>query len=236
MLLAEPVLTLTTLSTWNERGLVGLEFDPEFESNGYIYIQYTWTDGTDVNARVSRFALNGSKAVEGSETILFEGDPYSNNVGMHNGGSLIIDKDDKLFIFIGDTNNRTLAQDLRSTYGKVLRINLDGTIPEDNPYNNEEHTAAGKLDLNFRFLFVWERFFRSQITTLTLPCDSHSHRNNYLRINDALGINPAIWASGLRNPFVTVYNHETDQTIIGDVGEGTRIYSNMDVNIMSITG
>jgi glucose/arabinose dehydrogenase len=136
-------LTVTTLSTWNERGLVGVEFDPEFESNGFIYIQYTWTDGIDTKARVSRFTLNGNVAVEQSETIIFEGDSYSSNAGMHNGGSLIIDNDDKMFILIGDTTNRTLSQDLRSTYGKVLRINLDGTIPEDNPYYNDDNNETG---------------------------------------------------------------------------------------------
>jgi glucose/arabinose dehydrogenase len=183
-LLEEPVLTVTTLSTWNERGLVGVEFDPEFESNGFIYIQYTWTDGIDTKARVSRFTLNGNVAVEQSETIIFEGDSYSSNAGMHNGGSLIIDNDDKMFILIGDTTNRTLSQDLRSTYGKVLRINLDGTIPEDNPYFNND--------------------------------------------NNETGIHPAIWASGLRNPFMAAYNPETDQTIIGDVGEA--VWEELNLN------
>lgn len=54
----------------------------------------------------------------------------------HNGGRIELGPDRKLYITTGDATERKLAQDQSSLAGKILRMDLDGTIPEDNPFND----------------------------------------------------------------------------------------------------
>lgn len=114
-----------------ERGLVGITFDPDFASNNYIYFFYT-TPGPTFRNRISRFTANGDVVVPGSEVVLLEiGDLTS---AIHNGGTLNFGPDGKLYIAVGDGGIGSNAQSLDNVKGKILRINKDGTIPEDNPF------------------------------------------------------------------------------------------------------
>ncbi len=54
----------------------------------------------------------------------------------HHGGRLKIGSDGKLYVTTGDASAPDIAQDLDSLGGKILRMNLDGSIPNDNPYPN----------------------------------------------------------------------------------------------------
>src|SRR4029077_4470254 len=69
-LLATPFLTVTTDSS-GERGLLGIAFDPDFPTNGFVYIYYTATTPATHN-RVSRFTANGDVAVPGSEVVILD--------------------------------------------------------------------------------------------------------------------------------------------------------------------
>jgi glucose/arabinose dehydrogenase len=137
VLLQTPFLVADTDSS-GERGLVGIAFDPDFATNGYIYIYYTAKTPT-IHNRVSRFTANGDVAVPGSEVILLELDDLVSN--QHNGGGMQFGSDGKLYIGVGDNFESTNAQTLANLKGKVLRINRDGSIPDDNPFYN---SAAGK--------------------------------------------------------------------------------------------
>src|SRR6188474_2729315 len=68
-LLATPFVTVDT-KLFGERGLVGVELDPNFSDNGFVYVYYT-AGGTTAN-RVSRFTANGDVAIPGSEKVLFQ--------------------------------------------------------------------------------------------------------------------------------------------------------------------
>ncbi|MDZ4747194.1 MAG: PQQ-dependent sugar dehydrogenase [Saprospiraceae bacterium] len=131
-LLPDPFLVLE-VDNYNERGLSGIAFDPEFELNGYIYVYYT-VKGENHN-RVSRFTANGNYAVPGSETILLNIDPLSGTI--HNAGSMVFGIDGKLYVSVGDGADGQAAQRMTSLRGKILRINSDGSIPDDNPFYNE---------------------------------------------------------------------------------------------------
>src|SRR2546430_4176802 len=69
-LLATPFLTVTVDSS-GERGLLGVAFDPDFPTNGFVYIYYTATTPVTHN-RVSRFTANGDVAVSGSEVVILD--------------------------------------------------------------------------------------------------------------------------------------------------------------------
>jgi glucose/arabinose dehydrogenase len=130
-LLATPFVTLTVDAN-AERGLLGVAFDPDFSTNHYVYVYYTATTPT-IHNRVSRFTANGNVAVAGSEKILLE----LNTLGtamVHNGGAIHFGNDGKLYIAVGDNARGTVAQSLDNLFGKILRINKDGTIPTANPF------------------------------------------------------------------------------------------------------
>ncbi len=110
----------------NEGGMLGMTLHPDFANNPYVYVAYNYTDN-GYKERVVRYTYNGN--ILQSPTTLIEGIDGTN---IHNGCRLII-IDNKLYITTGDAANQSISQDVNALNGKTLRINLDGTIPSDNP-------------------------------------------------------------------------------------------------------
>lgn len=135
----EPLLDIRDLvDHWNERGLLSICVDPDFPRNGWIYVYYTHnrepnaSSRTTSNNRVSRFTVRGGVAQRENELILLEIDHLS-KIGWHNGGGLAFGKDGKLYISTGENAEASHAQKSDNLLGKLLRINKDGSIPDDNP-------------------------------------------------------------------------------------------------------
>jgi len=155
------------LTSGGERGLLGLAFHPNYENNGYFYVNYTDDDGA--NTVISRFEVSAGDPVQAdpnSETIILEYDqPFSN----HNGGHLSFGPDGYLYIASGDGGSggdpQNNAQTRENLLGAILRIDVDGSsngnnyaIPADNPYvgNSEgyrEEIYAYGLRNPWRFSF-----------------------------------------------------------------------------------
>jgi glucose/arabinose dehydrogenase len=132
-LLATPFLTVTVNAS-GERGLLGVAFDPNFNTNRFIYVYYTATTPA-VHNRVSRFTASASNpdVVEaGSEFVLLDLENLS--ATNHNGGALHFGADGKLYVAVGENAVPSNAQTLANKLGKILRLNPDGTIPPDNPF------------------------------------------------------------------------------------------------------
>jgi glucose/arabinose dehydrogenase len=130
-LLTTPFLTVPVDAS-GERGLLGVAFDPDFERNNFVYVYYTARTPT-IHNRVSRFTANGNVAVAGSEVVLLNLNTLS-AARNHNGGAIHFGNDGKLFIAVGDNANGDNAQRLGNLFGKILRINRDGSIPTGNPF------------------------------------------------------------------------------------------------------
>jgi hypothetical protein len=125
--LPDPLITLS-VNTLFERGIGGLAVDPQFATNGYVYVAYTTSEVKD---RLSRFTVVGDTAAPGSEKVLLETpDTVS---GTHRGGALDFGPDGKLYWGKGDNGTGANAQNLTNLHGKILRINPDGSTPSDNP-------------------------------------------------------------------------------------------------------
>ncbi len=114
------------VSEKSESGLLGIAVDPDFNENRFVYVYYTHERGN----RVSRFVLN--KRLE-SESIVLDNIPSAR---FHDGGRIKFGPDGKLYITTGDATVPSSAQDINSLAGKILRMNKDGSIPEDNPFGN----------------------------------------------------------------------------------------------------
>jgi glucose/arabinose dehydrogenase len=149
-LVGTPAVTLPTQNT-GERGLLGVEIDPAFSSNGYVYLYYTLADGSA--NRVSRFTMSGDRA--SGETVLLNLDPLSQATN-HNGGAMHFGPDGKLYVAVGENANPAYSQTLSNLHGKMLRLNADGSIPTDNPFYNQasgNNRAIWALGLRNPFTF-----------------------------------------------------------------------------------
>lgn len=142
-----PFLDLSDIiSTQGEQGLLGLAFHPDYDNNGYFFVNYTNTAG---NTQISRFtvsAANPDIADPGSELFILDFNQPASN---HNGGDMIFGPDGYLYISSGDGGSsgdpNNLAQNINVLLGKMLRIDIDNPsggnaygIPPDNPFINTQ--------------------------------------------------------------------------------------------------
>ena len=154
-LLNEPFLSVD-VSRAGYRGLGGVEFDPEFDTNGYVYVYYT-TSSDPIHSRISRFTASESNpdlAAAGSEVTILELEDLGNNT-LHNGGAIHFGTDGKLYVGVGYNTDATSPQSLSTRLGKILRINPDGSIPSDNPFINSTGAMGEIWALGFRNPFTF---------------------------------------------------------------------------------
>jgi glucose/arabinose dehydrogenase len=151
-LLPQPFVRIT-VNNLGERGLLGIAFDPEFSSNGWIYLYHT-VPGTILRNRITRWTALGDTALPASEVIIKEFEPLT--AVFHNGGEIHFGEDKKMYVGVGDNARSALAQSLESTFGKILRLNRDGSIPADNPFcgTQELKCAIWALGLRNPFTFA----------------------------------------------------------------------------------
>jgi aldose sugar dehydrogenase len=133
-----PLITFLNVTVQQEAGLLGLALDPDYKNNQFLYACYTTTKNGKMVNRVVKLKDMGSSIVE--VEIIIDDIPASYN---HAGGRIHFGLDGKLYLTAGDALQKNLAQDLGSTAGKVLRYNSDGSIPADNPFNNNPVYSYG---------------------------------------------------------------------------------------------
>ena len=148
--------------TW-ERGLIGVALDPDFTNNQHVYINRAVPDPYP-HHRVSRFTAQADVAVANSEKVLLEGDDQTKLGGIvpagHQGGAIHFGKDGKLYLALGEQTAGAPAQAMNTLLGKLLRINPDGSIPDDNPFYRK---AQGK------YRAIWALGLRNPFTFAVQP-------------------------------------------------------------------
>ncbi|MEO6731705.1 MAG: PQQ-dependent sugar dehydrogenase [Ferruginibacter sp.] len=117
----------STVYQAGEAGMLGMAFHPNFPASPYVYIAYTYTNSGN-RERLSRFIYTGTALT--SEFVLID-NIVANTI--HNGSRLLVLPDNTILMTTGDAANTANAQNTASLNGKILRVNLDGTIPADNP-------------------------------------------------------------------------------------------------------
>lgn len=138
-LLREPLITFyTPFVSKGESGLLGIALDPNFSINHYIYVMHSYLEGNKIYNRVVRLVEANNKA--SIDRVLIDKIPGAQ---IHNGGRIKIGPDKKLYITTGDAANPGSAQNPASLAGKILRIELNGRIPKDNPFPNSPVYSLG---------------------------------------------------------------------------------------------
>src|SRR5262245_217602 len=125
--LAQPFAHLDVDAS-SETGLLGIAIDPDFPVQPFVYV-YASDPTLGIN-RPLRFRADGDVAV-GPPQVLLDGLVTANRY--HNGGDLVFGDDGMLYVTVGESHQRNLAQDPTSIGGKVLRLEPDGSVPPDNP-------------------------------------------------------------------------------------------------------
>jgi glucose/arabinose dehydrogenase len=119
-------------------GLLDVALHPDFSKNKIIYMTLganTKGDNKGGNTALYCGTLNGTQLSD--VKLLYKAGPNSKK-GQHWGSRIVFDKKGHLYFTIGDRGNRDVnPQDLSRDGGKVYRLNLDGSIPEDNPFINK---------------------------------------------------------------------------------------------------
>lgn len=122
-----PAAALENVTTLGEGGLLGLAVDPLFERNRFVYAVHTTPAGAASAAfRVIRFRETRETLVD--SVVLLDGIPSS---GTRPAASVRFGPDGKLYLALDDGGSPALAGDLGSFSGKVLRMNADGSTPDD---------------------------------------------------------------------------------------------------------
>ena len=132
-----PVITISEVVSNNEGGLLGMVLHPNFSATPHVYVVYDYNNGGNYREKVVRYTYNGTTLTNPATII----DNISASP-IHNGSRLVI-INDKLFISTGDASNTSLPQNQSALNGKILRLNLDGTIPVDNPVSGNPYWSFG---------------------------------------------------------------------------------------------
>jgi len=142
--LDQPLLNLNVAQGAQE-GLLGIAVDPDYGTNGFIYVYYT--QASPRTNRIVRYTVSGAQA---TDPFVVLDDIGAAPAGNDNGGGLVFGGDGKLYAGIGVLEDDASAPDLGSLSGKILRMEPDGGVPSDNPY----------VDESYPFNLIWADGFR----------------------------------------------------------------------------
>jgi glucose/arabinose dehydrogenase len=135
----EPVAGVPDVRASGQGGLLDVALDPDFAGNRMIYLAYSEAGDGGAGTAVARGRLtrDGSGARLEDVEVIFRQVPKVSG-SAHFGARLVFAPDGKLFIGLGERQKRERAQDLSTTLGKLVRINADGSVPDDNPFVGQD--------------------------------------------------------------------------------------------------
>ena len=138
--LSEPVAGVPEVWANGQGGLLDVALHPDYEENGWIYITYSSPQGNErgANTALMRARLKEDHSSLTDQEVLYKAVPNTTR-GQHFGSRIAFDDEGYLYFSIGDRGNRDVnPQDINRDGGKIYRLNPDGSIPEDNPFVNED--------------------------------------------------------------------------------------------------
>lgn len=139
---------------WGQGGLADVILHPDFAETGEIYLSYSARDPDDMEpsnavVELAKLTLTETGGALSERKIIWEQTPKHTGSG-HYAHRMVISPDRHLFITSGDRQLFTPAQDMTSNMGKIVRLNLDGSVPADNPFADQGGVAAQVWTLGHR--------------------------------------------------------------------------------------
>jgi glucose/arabinose dehydrogenase len=143
--LLEQPFAKVEIAKGGESGALGIALDPNYAQNRWVYFYYSEpdpnrSDRRPLRNRIVRFTDQNN--VGTNMTVIFD-DIQISRQGRHNGGRLLFGPDGKLYVTVGNAEDKDNSQNLANPNGKLLRLNPDGTIPDDNPFPGSPIYAYG---------------------------------------------------------------------------------------------
>ena len=134
---SEPVSGLPRVDARGQGGLLDVELSPDFRRTGHIFWTYYEPRSGGNGLAVARGRLiDGAQPQVENVQVVFRMLPTLEST-LHAGGRMVWAPDGKLFVMLGERSilpGRVQAQKLDSHFGKIVRINPDGSVPPDNPF------------------------------------------------------------------------------------------------------
>lgn len=185
-----------------DRGVLAVAVHPDFDTNRYIFISYTFNKNGNCNEdivngpvnRLSRFVLPTSNIVDiTTETIFFETSALEYD--HHNSGDIAFGSDGNMWVTVGDGGSTwtAVSRNPSNLLGSMVRLTLDGEIPADNPYVDDADSVRCNVN---------------GVPPIGSPAGAKCQE---------------IWAIGLRNPFRFALDPNVQDKVrfyINDVGQG----------------
>jgi glucose/arabinose dehydrogenase len=125
-----------------ESGLLGLVLHPSFAENHLLYIYHTYSNGSNVFNKVVALTERDNEFIESQ--VIIDGIPAADR---NDGGRIKFGPDGMLYVATGDARQPDLAQNAGSLAGKILRLNPDGTVPKDNPFEGSPVYSYGHRNI-----------------------------------------------------------------------------------------
>lgn len=114
-----------------QAGFLDVALSPDYEQSGWIYFTYSKdVDGKGATT-LARAKLTDDALTEWQDLLVTDS---RTGKGQHYGSRIVFDEQGHVFFGIGDRGEREQAQDLTRHNGKILRLRLDGSVPDDNPF------------------------------------------------------------------------------------------------------
>ena len=135
-----PIAGVPAVFAEGQGGLLDVVLDPAFASNRRIWLSYAEPGANDTAGTAVATATLGDAAL-GDVRVLYRQSPKLDG-GMHFGSRIAFDGADRIFISQGERNHKAMAQDLGVLQGKLVRLNLDGSVPADNPFVGRKDARA----------------------------------------------------------------------------------------------
>lgn len=138
--LSPPIEGVPESMELGQGGMMEVAVHPDYAKNGWIYLGYSEPakdGGRKALTKIVRGKLkfSGPQATWGDQQTIWEGDQqFYTGAGVHFGVRIAFDGKGKVYFAIGERGGNMLAQELTNPFGKIYRLNEDGTVPKDNPF------------------------------------------------------------------------------------------------------
>jgi aldose sugar dehydrogenase len=133
------IANVPPVRTGGDGGMLDIKIAPDFSTSRHVFWSYIEPQGAEGANCVARATLSANESTFENVEVIYRSDYYTSN--RHTGSRMVFDSNGLLYVTFGDRYDnavRDQAQQLDSSFGKIIRINQDGTAAAGNPFLTNE--------------------------------------------------------------------------------------------------